>query len=262
MTVADDMLHVGFPRQRYSEDAPKEEAEAIGDLRELFDRAREWRVLSDAAREAGTAGPALDHHLEALAPYAAGEAPVALHADDPQTILAAIKFAQNEGLDAVLYGCTDGWKIAPRIAESGLTVVVGPVLSLPRSEFDPYDARYANAAVLVRAGVPIAILCRDDENTRNLPFHAGFAAAFGLPRAEAVRAVTLSAAEVLGLEDELGSLAPGKRADVVVTDGDLLETTTAVEAIWIDGRAVDVKNRQTRMYERYRERLHRVQGEE
>ena len=262
VTVADDMLHVGFPRQRYSEEAPKEEADAVADLRELFERAREWSRLTDEGRGLGASGPAFDHHLAALAPYALGEARVALHADDPQTILAAIKFAQDEGLDAVLYGCSDGWKIAPRIAESGLTVVVGPVLSLPRSEYDPYDARYANAAVLVRAGVPIAIQCRDDENTRNLPFHAGFASAFGLPHSEALRAVTLSAAEVLGLEDELGSLAPGKRADVVMTDGDLLETTTAVEAIWIDGRTVDVKNRQTRLYERYEERLERVQAGE
>ena len=262
VTVADDMLHVGFPRQRYSEDAPKDEAESVTELRELFQRARDWRRLRDEAVAGGGAGPGLDHHLEALAPFATGEGRVALHADDPQTILAAIRFAQDEGLDAVLYGCTDGWKIAPRIAESGMTVVVGPVLSLPRSEYDPYDARYANAAVLVRAGVPIAIQCRDDENTRNLPFHAGHAAAFGLPHEEALRAVTLSAAEVLGLGDELGSLAPGKRADVVVTDGDLLETTTAVEAIWIDGRSVDVGNRQTELYERYKERLERIQASE
>ncbi|MDF1799160.1 MAG: amidohydrolase family protein, partial [Planctomycetota bacterium] len=260
VTVERDMLHLGFPRQRYNEKAPKEEPEAIADLRELFAEAREWHALDAAAREFGGRGPGLDHHLRALAPYALGEKRIALHADGAQTILAAMKFAKDEGLDAVLYGCTDGWKIAPRIAEEGFTVVVGPVLSLPGSEFEPYDARYANAAVLARAGVPVAIQSRDDENSRNLPFHAGFASAFGLPRTEAYRAVTLGAAEVLGLESELGSLTPGKRADVIVTNGDLLDGTTAVEAIWIDGQGVDTGNRQTELYERYRERLHRVQG--
>ena len=256
VTVADDMLHVTFPRQRYRDEPSDDEDERVTELRELLQTARDYHAL----RTAGGEGPRFDHHLEALAPYALGGARVALHADDPQTILAAIRFARDEGLDAVLYGCADGWKVAPRIAASGMTVAVGPVLSLPRSEYDPYDARYANPAVLARAGVPIALMYRDDENTRNLPFHAGFAAAFGLPLEDAVRGVTLSAAEVLELEDELGSLTPGKRADVVLTDGHLLEATTAVEAIWIDGRSVDVGNRQTELYERYRERLRRVQA--
>jgi imidazolonepropionase-like amidohydrolase len=254
-----DMLHINFPRLRNETDAMKETPEAIKNLSDRFEEAREWRRLTDAAAEAGTRGPAFNSHLAALAPFANGERTIGLHASNAQTILAAMKWAEEEELDVILYGCEEGWKIADRIAEEGFRVVVGAVLSVPRSKFEPYDSRYANAAVLYRAGVPLAIESLDSENPRNLPFAAGFAAAFGLPHDEAVKAVTLNAARVLGLEGELGSLTPGKRADVVVTTGDLLDGPTAVNAIWIDGVRVDTANRQTHLYERYRDRLRRAQ---
>ena len=138
-------------------------------------------------------------------------------------------------------------------------MVVGPVLFVP-DRYDPYDAAYANAAVLARAGVPFAIMSDDGQNPRNAAFHAAMASAFGLPHEEAVRSVTYYAARVLGLEDRLGSLAEGKIADVVITDGDLLEITTHVEAAFIDGVQVPLGNRQTEFYDRYRARLMRMLG--
>jgi imidazolonepropionase-like amidohydrolase len=147
------------------------------------------------------------------------------------------------------------------IRTSGMSVVVGPVLALPSSEFDPYDAAYSNAAVLYRAGIEIAIMAVDDDNTRNLPHHAGFAAAHGLPREEALRSITYTPAKLLGLEQELGSLAVGKLADVVVTDGDLLEATSRISTVLIDGRVQDLGNRQTELYETYRQRLQRLKKE-
>jgi imidazolonepropionase-like amidohydrolase len=184
---------------------------------------------------------------------------VALHAADAQTILYALKFAEEEKLDAVLYGCREGWKVADRIAASGFPVVVGPVLGIPSSPYDPYDACYANPAVLRRAGVDFALMSDDGQNPRNLVDHAGMAVAFGLPHAEAVRAITLDAARILGLDGELGSLTPGKRADVIITDGDLLETATRVEKVMIDGVEQSLETKQTALYDRYRARLHRAQ---
>jgi imidazolonepropionase-like amidohydrolase len=134
------------------------------------------------------------------------------------------------------------------------------VLSLPGTRFDPYDAPYSNAALLARAGVPLAIMSDDDENSRNLPFHAAMACAYGLPREEALRAITYNAARILGLEAELGSLTPGKIADIVVTDGDLLEIRSRVEQLYVDGRPIPLVNRQTQLYDKYRERLERLQG--
>ena len=257
--VDSDMLHVSFPRVRNDAD-DDEEPEQVEELRDLLEEARVYaRLLEDAAR-AGSRPPAFDPRLEALVPYARGEKPVALHASNAQTILYALKFAREEELDAVLFGASEAWKVVDAIRASGLPVVLGPVLATPRSEFEPYDAPYANAAVLHRAGVPFAIMPQDDENTRNIAFHAGFAAAFGLPREEALRSITYYPARILGLEGQLGSLAPGKLADVVVTDGDLLEARTRVTDVLIDGQPQPLGNRQTELYERYRDRLHRLQA--
>jgi len=259
LMVDRDMLHIRFPRVSNNADK-KEEPEAVKEMSELFEEAREHARLVREAKEAGLAGPSYDLRLDALLPYARGEKRVALHAAGAQTILYAIKFAQEEELDAVLYGVKEGWKVVDAIKESGFPVVVGPVLTVPSSRYDPYDAGYANAAVLHRAGIPFAIMAQDRSNTRNTPFHAGFAVGHGLPHEEALRAVTLYPAQILGIEDHVGSLAVGKLADVTVTDGDLFEATTRIQHILIGGKPVDVGNRQTELYEYYRERLHRLQG--
>ena len=257
--VDHDMLHIRFPRVR--NDAEKKEApEELEELSEFFDEAREYMRLLDEAM-AGAASPPFDPRLAALMPAMRGDQRVALHADNAQTILFALKFAADEQLDAVLFGATEGWKVADRIAESKLPVVVGPVLAIPGSRYDPYDSMFANAAVLQRAGVQIALQTDDTENPRNLAFHAAMATAFGLPWKEALRAITLYPARVLGVEDRLGSLDPGKIADVVVTDGDPLEIASRTEYVFIDGVQVDLSNRQSRFYEKYRARLRRLQVE-
>ncbi|MCB9914620.1 MAG: amidohydrolase family protein [Planctomycetes bacterium] len=258
--VEADMLHVDFPRVSNAE-KKKEMPKEAEELRKLLRAAREYADVVEAARAAGTAPPDYDARLEALAPYARGEARIALHASNAQTILYALRFAADEHLDVVLFGASEGWKVADRIAAAGVPVAVGPVLALPNSEYDPYDAPFANAAALRRAGVEIALMSDDQENPRNLAFHAAMASAFGLPAEDAVRAITLGPAEVLGLGDRLGSLEPGKIADVVVTDGDLLEIASPVEYVFIDGVQTSLENRQTRFYEKYAARLERLKSQ-
>jgi len=256
-----DMLHLRFPSTG-NEAKDKKEGAEVKELRKLLADAREYGRLADLAASGGASPPGYDPRLEALVPYARGEKRVALRADNAQTILFALRFAAEEKLDVVLYGAREGWKVADAIARAKVPVVVGPVIALPSTAYDPYDSAFANAAVLARAGVPIAIMSMDDENERNLPHHAAMAAAFGLPREEAVRAITFHAARVLGLEGELGSLAPGKIADVLVTDGDLLDLRTRMEYVFIDGVQADLSNRQTELYERYRARLARLRAGE
>jgi|LWDU01.1.fsa_nt_gi imidazolonepropionase-like amidohydrolase len=255
-TIELDMLHISFPRT--SNTAKKKEMpEEAEELSLWFEKARSYGQLEVSAREGGLQPRDFDARLAALAPYALGEKRVALHANNAQTILFALQFAKEEGLDAVLFGVREGWKVADAITASGVAVVVGPVLALPLSEFDPYDASFANAAVLFAAGVQLAIQTDDQENPRNVAFHAAMASSFGLPHSEAVRAITLGAAEVLGLDDRLGSLEPGKIADLVVTDGDLLEITSRVEYLFIDGVQSSLTNRQTEFFRKYSKRLKR-----
>jgi len=257
----EDMLHIGFPAVR-NNSKKKEEPEALERMRELFHDAGEYGRLKKESTDAGVPGPAFDPRLESLVPFAKGEGRVAIHVDNAQSILFALRFIQELELDAVLFGVTEGWKVADAIADEGVPVVVGPVLELPSSEYDPYDAPYANPAVLLRAGVPLAIQTSDDENPRNVAFHAAMAVAYGMPKEEAVRAISLGAAEILGIDHELGSLEPGKIADLVITKGHLLDVTVPVRYVFIDGEQVDMSNRQTRFYEKYRDRLKRQVAEE
>lgn len=258
LQVDRDMLHVQFPSVGNNE-KDKKQPDDVKELTRLLKEAREYDRLRREAREPGVPAPSFDPRLDALAPFAKAEKRIALHANNAQTILYALEFAKEQGLVAVLVGAHEAWKVVDAIRASGISVVLGPVLDLPRSEFDPYDACYANAAVLFRAGVQFAITAEDSSNTRNLPFHAGMAAAFGLPREEAVRAITLYPAMILGLEAELGSLAVGKIADLVVTTGDLLEPTSRVTQVFIDGAPQDLASMQSYLYEHYSERLESLQ---
>ncbi len=258
LDVDRDMLHVRYPR--VANDAEKkEEGDAAEELRRRFRAARDHDRLQADAREHGTPPPPFDPRLEALAPFATGRKRVALHADNAQTILFALRFAEELELQPVLFGVREGWKVVDELARSGLECVVGPVLTLPSSRYDPYEAPYANAAVLARAGVPVAIMSRDTQNPRNLAFHAAMACAYGLPREEALRAITYYPARALGIEDRVGSLAPGKLGDVIVTDGDLLEIASPVDYVFVDGVQQSLETRQTRFHDRYRARLRRLQ---
>ena len=257
LTLERDMLHLRFPTT--SNLAEEKQRKGISKARrvlaEEFEAAREYSRLREEAFANGLPTPPFDPRAAALAPFAKGDKRVACHANNAQTILHALHFIETQELDAVIYGGAEAWKVAEQLAEAQIPVVIGPILSLPSDRFDPYDAPYAAPAVLARAGVPFAISTANDENPRNLAFHAGFARAYGLPELEALRAVTLYPARILGLEDELGTIEVGKRADLVLADGDLMDPTTRVQRVWIDGVDVDLANRHTDLYDKYAERL-------
>jgi len=224
-------------------------------LDRMFDSAREYaRVASEAAGR-GVPGPEFDPRLEALAPYALGVSRVVIEANAADEIMDALRFAERQGLRLVLSGGHEAWKVAHELALRDVPVILGPVLALPAGREDPYDSAYHNAAVLAEAGVRIAFRSQDSASARDLPYHAGMAVAYGLPEDAALRALTAGAAAILGLEAEVGTLTPGKRADVIVTDGSPLQITTRFDSVWIGGRDVGLATRHTRLYERYRQRL-------
>src|SRR5690606_3216173 len=151
-------------------------------------------------------------------------------------------------------GVSEGWRVAEKIAEANLPVITGPVLSIPSRESDRYDVAYANPGKLLKAGVKVAIRTNDAENVRNLPFNAGFAAAYGMGKVEALRAVTIVPAEILGVDDQLGSIEVGKNATLFVSDGDPFETKTQILHVFIDGYQVPMSNRHIRLYQEFLER--------
>ena len=153
----------------------------------------------------------------------------------------------------VLVDGGDAWRCAEALAERRIPVITRSI-TMPRRRYEPYDTAFSAAARLHAAGVRICFHTDNASNVRRLPFEAGRAAAYGLPRDIAERAITLTTAEILGIADRYGSLEPGKSATFILTDGDVLETRTHVRRAWLDGEEIDLTSRHTRLFETYRNR--------
>ncbi len=253
-------LHVYWPRQEAA--SSSEGGDAARRLREAFAAARAYAK----ARAAAGANAEFDSRWEAMLPVVRGERPVFLHATERKQIEAAVAWASSEQLKVTLVGALDGWLVADLLKAHDIPVIISPVLTLPLRREDPYDATYANPGKLHAAGVRFCI-ANDGASAemgtmadRNLPYQAAKAAAYGLPPAEALKAVTLYPAQILGVAAELGSLEVGKRATLIVTDGDPLEATTQVEQAYIDGAMIDLSNRHTRLRDKYQKRYEQLKG--
>lgn len=193
-----------------------------------------------------------------MRPVLAGRVPVAVVANRAAQIRAALDWARRRGVRLVLVGAADGWRLADELARLDVPVVLGPVERLPLRRYEPVNIRYENAARLHAAGVRIAFSTGESSfhaaNARNLRRHAALAVGHGLPASVALRALTQGAAEILGIDARVGSIEPDKDATLIVTDRDLFDATSRVTQAWIAGQAVDLRDRQLRLYERYRDR--------
>lgn len=194
--------------------------------------------------------PGRDAVLEALVPVIKGELPVIVSAHRVDDIETAIRIAEEFNLKLILNHCTNGYKIADLLAQKKIPVLVGPITTQPGS-METQGALYENAALLQKAGVKIAIQSGEVHNVRNLPYEAGIAVSYGLPWEEALKAITLTPAEILGVASRLGSLEPGKDANIAIFDGDPLQPLSNCKKLFINGRDVPLTNYQTELYEKY-----------
>ncbi|WP_169980404.1 amidohydrolase family protein [Tautonia rosea] len=229
----------------------------LNEFKQLFRSATRFDEIRRTALERGEFPP-VDPRLEALVPYARGEKPVVFAANGRGEILSALDLSDELNLKAIISGGADAWKVAGRIKESGVPVLITGTHRNPGRN-DPYDAAYANPAWLVEAGVTVAITSTGDASeVRNLPMEAAMAVAYGLSEEDAVKAVTLVPAKIFGVDDQLGSIEPGKRANLIISAGHLLQPTSEVKHLIIRGRPVAPESRQTELYERYRRRLSEI----
>jgi imidazolonepropionase-like amidohydrolase len=239
-------------------EAKEKAEEAQNELREWIDAARHYRQAVDGESER----LATDQKLAALSRCLDGEMPVIIRADAKRDIEAAVKFAEQEGISMILAGGREAWEVKELLAEKNVPVILGSTLSLPREEDLPYDMPFRNPGELVEAGVSIAFASgagggfgpSGPHGSRTVPYEAAAAVAYGLPEKEALRAVTLNAAEMLGVGDRLGSIEPGKVGNLIVTDGNPLEIRTRIEHVVIAGREVSTENRHKALYDQYRGR--------
>jgi imidazolonepropionase-like amidohydrolase len=255
-------LIVYFPRPTGNDwDEPKLEGEDVEKLVELFERAERFvrrpttRDEADRPFEAQVAGGERIM-LEAMVPVMTGEMPVLFHASRERDLRTLLLFLDRfPALRAVIVGGDQAHRLADELSGRGIPVVLGTGQDVTGDRDDAHDAGWANAAVLHGAGVPVAFTTQSVADVRNLPYHAARHWAYGLPRDVAVRAITLTPAEILGLGSEMGSITAGKRADLVLADGDLLQVTTNVDRVWIGGREVDPRdNKHHQLYQAFRDR--------
>jgi len=258
-------LHVQWPNMTpihaffilaSDEEQAKTRDEAIKTITDAFDDARAYWKARDA--EAGKDVPRHDDDVrwDAMKRALAGQIPVAFHCDALSQIRAVLRFCDQQKLtNVILVGGYDSWRVADELKRRNIAVIVAGVLATPNRGYESYDEAYTVAGKLAKAGVRFAIA---DEgggfaaaNARNLPHHAAMAAAFGLDRDEALKAVTLYPAQILGAGDKIGSIEVGKLADMQITDGDPLLVATHCEQVIVNGRLEPMESRQTRLFHKY-----------
>ena len=230
--------------------------QAFMDAQDYSERWSDYeRKKSDAAakpddKKGPPSAPKRDLKLEALLPYLQGKKPIVLAAQEPSDLETAVGLAQQFKLRFVLNHVSHSQPVLDYVASLKVPVIVGPIYENPKN-YERYDAVYKLPGELYKRGVKIAFASYDAHAVRNLPYAAGYATAFGLPHDEALKAITLNAAEIWGVADQLGSLDVGKTANVVVADGDPLDIKTDVKRIFIAGRSVPMTSRQTVLRDRY-----------
>src|SRR5689334_9583814 len=231
-------------------------ARELDQLRKMLRDAEAYGRAQDAyAKDRSLPRPDRNVVLEALVPYVRGEQPVIFRADREAEIRGVIRFAEEMKLKPIILGGDDAWKVASLLKEKNVPVILTGVFSLPLREDDAYDTLYENPAKLQQAGVRFCISTGDaGAEVRNLPLYAGMASAYGLSKADALKAVTLYPAQIMNVADRLGSIEPGKMANLVITDGDLLEIRTHIRYLFIDGRPVVLTSRHTELNDAFKNR--------
>jgi imidazolonepropionase-like amidohydrolase len=232
---------------RKYEDLKKERDAKVQRVEDLIARARAYAKIPAANRET-------DWNLAAMVPIAERRQPLFVAANSEGDIREAVAFANRANIRIVITGGLEAPLVAPLLKEKNIPVILGSVLTLPSREDAHHAATYKAAGELAEAGVQFAFGVGGASNNRLLPYEAAISVAWGLDRDRALRAITLDAATILGVADRVGSLEPGKIANIIVTTGDPMEMKTQFTHVFINGRNVGLKSKHTELYERFSSR--------
>jgi len=263
LLVRDIALPLNFTgRQRRNESFatakfPQTRMGMAAQLRQAFIDAQDYEAKLNAyekkkAADPDKAGapPKRDLRLEALLPYLHGQKPMVLAAEEPNDLQTILDMAKEFHLKVILNHLSHSSEVLDKVAASGFPVIVGPIYEQPK-EWERYDAVYRLPAEMAKRGIKIAFATYDAHNARNLPYAAGYAVGFGLPAAEALKALTLNPAQMFGVDKDLGSLDAGKMANLVVANGDPLDVKTDVKHVFIAGHEIPLVSKQTELRDQY-----------
>ncbi len=244
----------GFFDRRTDDEIKKGAEKALKLLNDVWERAVQYHKLDSAS-----AGKGVTYYPEmsALLPVVRGQMPLLIEVNAQKDIQTATKWVKDHKVKKVVFtGVAEGWREAENLAKANIPVIAGPVIAIPTRDYDRYDAAYANPGLMRKAGVKVAIRSNEDGNGnyRNLPYHAGFAVAYGMAKEDALKAITIVPAEIMGVSDKLGSIEVGKVANLFVCNGDIFETKTQVSHVFIAGWQMPMQSRQTLLYEEFLKR--------
>jgi imidazolonepropionase-like amidohydrolase len=220
----------------------------VNEITEWLERARHY---AQALEKGSPAKYARDVKLEALVPVIRGELPLLVFADRAREIRNAVEFCEKQKLRMILAGGSEAYKVKDLLRSKGIPVILRPTLTSPLDEDDPYDRLLTQPAELAAADVRFAFASFDNSFARRLGQNAANAVAYGLSYDEALRAVTVYPARIFGLDNQIGTIEPGKIANLIVTNGDPLELTSDVRYLFIRGQLTPTNNRHKFLYEKY-----------
>lgn len=221
----------------------------------------ELKNFFDKAAKYGRGHTEIDLGLDAMQPVFRGQLPVHIRVRNAASIREAVEFIKARKLNAVLVGAPDAWREVKLLADNKIPVIIAPAgkttlgANTTVSDWDPYDTPYALPALLKRAGVKFCFQSEGFAESKDLPIRVGQSCAYGLKPEDALRALTLSAAEILGVSNRLGSITPGKLGNLVISDGDAMEPSAQIRYVFIEGKPVPLTSKFTRLRDQYMKRL-------
>ncbi len=229
---------------------------AVEDLKKMFREVEAYaRSVEAYAKDKSMPTPTKSLRMEAMIPYVRGQKPIHFTSERERDIRAIAKFVGEMKVKGVIVGGQEAWKAADVLKANSIAVIYTNIYSLPVQQDDPYDYLYEAPSLMQKAGVKFAISTGDGGGeVRDLPYHAGIAGAYGLGKEEALKSVTLYPAQILGIDDRLGSIGVGKMANVVVADGDMLDARTNIRYLFINGRLVPLTSRHTDLFDSFKDR--------
>jgi imidazolonepropionase-like amidohydrolase len=231
-------------------------AKLVEKIHEYLNEVRHYlKLRKQGSENPDLVAPDLNPKFEALAPVLDGTLPVIISVEKAKDIELAIKFVQEEKIKAIFRGCIQGGKVADKIKEAGIPVIIDDLYTGPLEPEDGYDAPFCNVSELANAGVQICFSTgRDPSVGKDLTYHAARAVAFGLDRDEAIKALTINPAQIFGIDDRVGSLKVGKDADLFITTGDPLDLRSEVKHLFINGKDMDLGNWWQTLYDTWKKR--------
>ena len=261
-------LHINWPNMnsdaRTDNDKKRLKAakQQLDDLEKMIKDARAYARLRKTKSRLAENYQNEDLRWESMIPYVEKKLPIFVHANEVRQIEASISWANRHNLEIVIVGGKDAWRTTDLLVKNRIPVIYEGVTSLPFRRFEDYDQAYKTPSILYEKGVQFCIsdygYAGRAEQIRNLPYQASMAASYGLPKKAAFRAVTLSVAEILGIDKKVGSLDEGKDATLFISDGDPLETRTNIIQAFIEGKKIDMGDRHKSLYLKYKEKYRQL----